>query len=75
MSNEHVIAIDMITPEFLMKMDDLNRVWLSWSWLSMIGYERDPEKYALYERIYQVKEQMYDAGYRFKADGFEGENK
>ncbi len=62
------ITIDMITPDFLIKMDNPNRVWLSWSWLCMIGYESDAEKYALYERIYQVKQRMCDEGYTFKAD-------
>lgn len=57
-----------ITIDYLIALDDVNRVWLSWSWLCMIGYESDPIKYALYDRIYKVKEEAELQGYRFKAD-------
>ena len=62
------MKIEDITVELLINIDHENLVWLSWSWLSMIGMEGDVEKRQLYERIYDVKEKAEKMGYTFKAD-------
>lgn len=62
------MTISDITEEFLISKDSLNTVWLSDSWLSMRGMESDKEKFALYDKIAEVKELMRSKGYTFKAD-------
>ena len=62
------MKIEDMTKELLKDADSRNTVWLSQSWLSMRGYESDPEKRALYNKIAEVKEQLIEEGYAFKCD-------
>ena len=55
-----------ITPEFL-KENDGKIVWIRDDYLSMMGYEEDPELLAFLEHVYAVKKQARDAGIEFTA--------
>lgn len=64
-------AIDELSVEKLIEWDRQQpQVWLSWSWLSMIGVAYKEPEYPWYERLYAVKEEAQATGYKFRSDNF-----
>ena len=62
------MKLEDVTKEMLIAADIANVVWLRDDWLSMRGYETDPEKLAVYDRIADMKQEMVAEGYSFKCD-------